>query len=585
MKKTVSANSISQRVMKVTAMIAAATILIGPATAAEQQMLTNSSLPVGALSERQTRRLLSGANLKAKTKSAMRLSTKKPQVAVAPTAVSPAVGSAAPAAVTDELRGPITEGSDTTAAAGTTAPGWSDEPAATSAPIASAPVASAPVASAPVATVSTPVVTQIAPTAPVAVTAPVAEVSAPVATSAPVADVATTTTTTTVVTPTSEAAQVATTTVETAPVATADAATSGDAPAGDAVAGETTADATAAAVATTKQGEFTTPTTLGNGLLKSDGIVASNPAMSDAMITGSPSITQVGDGPIVIDNDEMVEQTVSIAYEEMPTEAGGTAVKAGARFPVVMMSEINSKTAKKGDAIECRLKYDLKIGDRHIANKGSRVRGHLDYVLKARTVLGSLVSVNRFYRNSGVLGLAFDELINENGEHFKLVAKPAMMDRIIKNKYEGRELGVNHNGQVVGPFSQQLRYKAIRVGMNFAMAPAGVFSFGAMPVALGLIGAANPSFAFMKPVGLNVRHRRIKGFAWGFLSGIPGSWLIEDTTVRGQEAIIKPGDEFLAVFNEQFNGTAMTDAEMMPGAGSKVKGEVLSGVKEKPKKK
>jgi len=121
--------------------------------------------------------------------------------------------------------------------------------------------------------------------------------------------------------------------------------------------------------------------------------------------------------------------------------------------------------------------------------------------------------------------------------------------------------------------------------MNFAMAPLGPLTFGAMPVALGVMGAANPSFAFMKPVGLNVRHRRIKGFAWGFLSGIPGSWLIEDTTVRGQEAIIKPGDEFLAVFKEEFKGEAVTDASMLPGGGTKVKGEVLSGVKAPTKKK
>ena len=71
-------------------------------------------------------------------------------------------------------------------------------------------------------------------------------------------------------------------------------------------------------------------------------------------------------------------------------------------------------------------------------------------------------------------------------------------------------------GQITGPLSQQLRYKAICIGINAALAPASVFSFGAMPVALGVIGAANPSFAFCKPVGLNVRHRRVKGFAVGF---------------------------------------------------------------------
>ena len=213
---------------------------------------------------------------------------------------------------------------------------------------------------------------------------------------------------------------------------------------------------------------------------------------------------------------------------------------------MVFCSQITSKTAKIGDPIEAHLKYDLKVRERLVASKGSLVRGHLDYVLKARSAMHSLVSPTRWYRNSGCVGVCFDELVNEKGEHIPLFAKPAQSARIVKNKYEGRVLGVNHSGQVTGPWSQQLRYKAIRIGLNAAMAPAGVFSFGAMPVALGVIGAVNPSFAFMKPVGQNVRHRRIKGFAWGFLSGVPGSWIIEDTVIKGQEAVIMPGDELLA---------------------------------------
>ncbi len=291
------------------------------------------------------------------------------------------------------------------------------------------------------------------------------------------------------------------------------------------------------------------------------------------------------DGILVVDNDEAVEQNDHLEYEDMPMDEGKTKIKIGARFPVVISSALNSKTAKKGDRIEARLKYDLKIGDKLIAKKGSVVRGHINYALKARTILHSMVSPERWYRNSGCIGIDFDEIINENGEHIPCAAAPARAGRVIKNKAEGRELGVNHNGQVTGPWAQQIRYKAVRVGLNFAMAPAGVFSFGAMPVALGLIGAANPNFAFAKPVGLNVRHRRLKGFAWGFLSGIPGSWLIEDTTIKGQEAIIKPGDEFYAAFKQEFNGEPESDASILAGASTKVKGQVIKEPASKKKKK
>lgn len=297
----------------------------------------------------------------------------------------------------------------------------------------------------------------------------------------------------------------------------------------------------------------------------------------------SPVEVPAGDAPLVIDNDEATQIQESIKYEELPTDEHKTHVKAGAKFPVVISSELSSKTAKKGEPFEAKLKYDLKIGDRLIAKRGSIVNGHISYALKARSTMHSLLSPERWYRNSGCIGITFDEIVNDKGEHIPLVAAPAQQALYVKNKAEGRVLGINHDGQITGPWSQQLRYKAVRIGLNAAMAPAGVFTFGAMPVALGVMGAVNPSFAFMKPVGQNVRHRRIKGFVWGALSGVPGSWLIEDTVVKGQEAIIKPGDEFLAEFKEEFTGEAATEANLLPGANAKVHGQVMPGEKKKKK--
>ena len=80
-----------------------------------------------------------------------------------------------------------------------------------------------------------------------------------------------------------------------------------------------------------------------------------------------------------------------------------------------------------------------------------------------------------------------------------------------------------------------------------------------------------------------MRHRRIKGFALGFLSGIPGSWIIEDTLIKGQEAIIKPGDEFLVEFKEEFTGEPATEASLIAGARAKVHGQVLPKASKKKK--
>lgn len=351
------------------------------------------------------------------------------------------------------------------------------------------------------------------------------------------------------------------------------------------VAAATSPDASTSSDASTSEpAESTAPTAIA-AVEPTTGATTEEPTAGGAsvgfeltsQISSLESLSKLSpDGVIIVDNDEAVQNKATLEFEEMPTDEGQTIIKTGARFPVVISSQLNSKSSKKGDPIEARLKYDLKIGDRLIAKKGSVVRGHINYSLKARTILHSMVSPERWYRNSGCIGIDFDEIINERGEHIPCNAAPSRAGRVIKNKAEGRELGVNHNGQVTGPWAQQIRYKAVRVGLNFAMAPAGVFSFGAMPVALGVLGAANPNFAFSRPVGLNVRHRRIKGFAWGFLSGIPGSWLIEDTTVKGQEAIIKPGDEFYAEFKQEFNGKPETDASILAGASTKVRGQVVS---------
>jgi hypothetical protein len=299
----------------------------------------------------------------------------------------------------------------------------------------------------------------------------------------------------------------------------------------------------------------------------------------------------VADGPIIIDND--AEQVTSIInenykWEEIPDEQGKTHIQAGAVFPVSILSEISSKSAKVGDPISARLAIDLKIGGKVVATKGCVVNGHVSMCAKARRILVAELSTKRWFRPNGALGIQFDEIINENGEHLPLTAAPAQRARIIKNKAEGRVLGVNHNGEIAAPLSMQLKSQAIHTAIRVGASAGGVFSFGAVPVAYGVIGAINPDFAFLHPVGKNVPHRRLKGFGMGLVAGLPGGFLITDTILKGQEASIKPGDQFLAEFKQNFTGEPATEADLLPGATTKVHGQVIkdsSTKKESNKKK
>ena len=343
---------------------------------------------------------------------------------------------------------------------------------------------------------------------------------------------------------------------------------------------------TVTGTSTTSLGSLTT-TTPESSTTASESSTAT-PSLSSPLITGisttrttttsspSPSGIQyviITDGPIIIDND--LEKDLAVTeyiWKEIPDTDGKIHIDAGGRFPVTVVTSHTSKTAKVGDPVEARLKVDIKIGGRMIAPKGATVIGHIASCVRARKMLQAEFSTKRWMRPSGALGVQFDEIRTASGDHIPLVALPAQQPRIVKNMAQGRVLGVNHKGEIVSPLSGQVKAQVAHIGIRAA---AGPFSFGAVPIAFGLAGAISPSFAFMHPVGKNMRHRRLKGFGLGVVSGLPGGFLLTDYMIRGDEAIIQPGDEFLAEFKQKFTGEKSSEAQLAPNARIKVRGQVL----------
>ncbi|MBA3994926.1 MAG: hypothetical protein C0469_15510 [Cyanobacteria bacterium DS2.3.42] len=280
----------------------------------------------------------------------------------------------------------------------------------------------------------------------------------------------------------------------------------------------------------------------------------------------------------VVDNDLEKEKELlkEESYANETTDANGnTKITAGSRFRVTVLSTHNSHTAKLNDPVEARLRNDLVVGGKVVAKAGSKVVGRVSTAAPARRILSAELSTKRWMRANGALGLNFYEIVTDAGEHLPLAATPAQQSRVVKNVNEGRVLGVNHNGEIASPLSIQLKHQAAHLAIRGAASAGGVFSFGIVPVAYACIGAANPSFAFMHPVGKNVRHRRLKGFGMGLVAGMPGGFLIADSIIKGQEAVVKPGDEFLAEFKQDFTGEPETDASIMSSGQGKVHGQVL----------
>lgn len=331
--------------------------------------------------------------------------------------------------------------------------------------------------------------------------------------------------------------------------------------------------------------EFTEPSK--NALDNSRDRAPSNPPPRAVSVL-IPLPVAASDGPIVVDSDEepaAKPAEAKFVWKEIADSPDKIQITAGTEFPVVCVSCLNSKTAKPGDRVEARLKVDIKIGGKMIAPKGSKVIGHVSSAHPARRLLVAELKLrDRWMRANGAIGLQFDEIVNNKNEHMPLIAVPARHARIVNNKNEGRVLGVNHEGQIASPLSIQLKHQGVHLAIRGAAAVGGVFSMGALPVAFGVIGAMDPSFAFMHPVGKNVHHRRLKGFGMGVLSGLPGGFIVADFVVRGTEAEVKPGDEFLVSFKQDFNGRVATEAELLPGVKTRVQGEVLTKTKKSKKK-
>jgi hypothetical protein len=264
----------------------------------------------------------------------------------------------------------------------------------------------------------------------------------------------------------------------------------------------------------------------------------------------------VGDKPSLID----------LAHSTSTSQPA--ALEAGTRFPIVIDSSMSSKTAQIGDSIQAHLTADMLIGSKVVAQKGALVRGHICSVQKARKVLTAELSRHRWMKSAGELGVQFDEMVTSEKEHLPLLAAPARQARFVKDMQEGRVLGINDKGEIVSPLSSQLKSQGLHWGIHIAVTSAGIaggpIGLGAMPVTYACLGAISPSFAFMHPVGKNVKHRRLKGFALGFVSGVPGGGLVADAIVRGPEARIEPGDLFDAELKQDFKGEPSVVAQDTP---------------------
>ena len=248
-----------------------------------------------------------------------------------------------------------------------------------------------------------------------------------------------------------------------------------------------------------------------------------------------------------------------------------------ATITVEFTSPVSSKIANVGDLVEAKLTQDFRWGPQLIAAKESLVRGHVTESHSGRTLTHSAISSDRRLKSRGVLAVQFDEIIDINGKRWPIQATPSPRQKSsgeIKHSAR-RTIEADSSGRIVKAESElagglKNTSNVVKV-VNMVPVPGTIlFTSLAPAVAMGAVGAASPSIAYDKPVDENTEHRRMKGAAYGFVSSLPGAFVVKSVVEKGNEVELSPGD--LLTLNVCIKDTGY---RLPPGEQLAVNGKVM----------
>jgi len=220
---------------------------------------------------------------------------------------------------------------------------------------------------------------------------------------------------------------------------------------------------------------------------------------------------------------------------------------------VQLTTAFDSKTAYAGQPVQGALLEDFRLGEYKIASAGAAVIGHITGSTPARTLANASRDGGRRFRPRGCVSVVFDEIVDADGKHVPITGTLVSQIAVMPDKRYW-EIRVDQQGRIVKAERSLTpgQVRAYNVGRVATMLPIPVpgsfllVNLVAVPVAVGVVGAADPSFAYNKPIDKEVSHRRLKGFTYAFVTNLPGAFYVQAFTEKGNEVTLRPGD-FLAV--------------------------------------
>lgn len=216
--------------------------------------------------------------------------------------------------------------------------------------------------------------------------------------------------------------------------------------------------------------------------------------------------------------------------------------------PIILTSPLNSKTVRIGEIVQGKLKNDFVLAGSTYALKNAIVRGRVTSYLAPRTMSQALGSDRRF-NSRAAIALKFDEIVDPSGVHIPIVGLPSHQTVAIPGRNApAREVKVDAQGRIVKAEAvlsdtQRRVYNSARAATLVPIPGSMLVTAMGTPVVMGAAGAADPSFAYNKPVGKKVEHRRVKGMIYAFLTNLPGAFLVQSVVEKGDEIVLNAGDE------------------------------------------
>lgn len=217
---------------------------------------------------------------------------------------------------------------------------------------------------------------------------------------------------------------------------------------------------------------------------------------------------------------------------------------------VCLETDMNSQLAKPGDVVWGRLEDDCKFGAKLIAARDCLIRGRVVAVEQPRTLLCATLSSKRRTKKDASITISFDEIIDQDGRSWPVRGKLCRWSDLQPNSSGGarRLVQVDKNGNTVKacPALSDTERNAILAARIATYAPIpGHFAIGMLgvPLAMGIAGAARPSFVFKKPVDTREKGMRAKAFAYGFATNLPGAVVVLACVKKGEQVNLKSGDK------------------------------------------